>query len=69
VINEQTFESYAIISNGSVDVVRTSRRQLLKKEHSDSNASPLMQAFAIIGTLISVTGFIFQFIGLRGMHW
>jgi len=32
-------------------------------------ASNFMQTLAVAGTLISVTGFVTQFTGLRGMHW
>ncbi|KAI5842024.1 hypothetical protein BZA05DRAFT_319814, partial [Tricharina praecox] len=68
VINDQTFDSYAIIADGPVDTVRTSSRQPSHKD-SDSHASPLMRGFTVLGTVTSVVGFIFQFIGLRGMHW
>jgi hypothetical protein len=61
VINEQMFDSYAIAADSHVNVVRTSRRRLPGKESR-------MRRFTFPGTVISVLGFIIQFIGLRGMH-
>lgn len=68
VINDQAFDSYAIIAEGPLDAIRTSRRQLPHKD-STSNSSPLMRYFTVLGTVTSVTGFVLQFIGLRSMHW
>jgi hypothetical protein len=35
----------------------------------DQDHSALLESKATIGTLISVPGFIVQFVGLRGVHW
>jgi len=53
VINDQTFDPYAIIADGRTDAVRTSRRQPPYKD-STFGASPLMRGLTVTGTAISV---------------
>jgi hypothetical protein len=66
VISDQTFQSYAMIAEGPVEELWTSHRQRPREE---SPVSPLTMAFATLGTVVSIAGFILQFIGLRGSHW
>lgn len=40
-----------------------------KSGAKDQDHSALLESKATIGTLISVAGFVVQFVGLRGVHW
>jgi hypothetical protein len=66
VISDQTFESYAMVAEGPAKEIWTSSRQRPREELL---VSPLTSAFATLGTVVSISGFILQFIGLRGSHW
>jgi hypothetical protein len=66
VISDQTFESYAMVAEESAKEIWTSSRQRPREELL---VSPLTSAFATLGTVVSISGFILQFIGLRGSHW
>jgi hypothetical protein len=68
IINDQTFDSFALITNDPVNEVRTSRRRHGDKT-AESRFAVLMKFSATLGTATSIVGFIMQFMGLRGMHW
>ncbi|KAK3376271.1 hypothetical protein B0T24DRAFT_648286 [Lasiosphaeria ovina] len=55
-VNDQSFASYAIFADGLRSVITTKTPQIL-------------QVKAVLGTIISICGFLVQFVGLRGMHW
>ncbi|KAI5815819.1 hypothetical protein BZA77DRAFT_73218 [Pyronema omphalodes] len=65
-ISDQTFESYAMITKEPAQELWISSRQQSGEEMS---VSSLAGTFAALGTFISISGFILQFIGLRGSHW
>jgi len=87
IVNDQTFESYAIIAKGARDEVLTSRRRTsrVRVQRVDSiattNHKPSQQngwrkllgktisnpfeAATVVGTVVSITGFVLQFVGLR----
>ncbi|KAH0561959.1 hypothetical protein GP486_003336 [Trichoglossum hirsutum] len=73
-VNDQSFDSALIIARGARSVITTSRRSgENSSEKSNENrkqvGSTASGILATTGTLISLIGFIVQFIGLRGMHW
>ena len=61
-VNDQTFESYAVMPQRSQALVMTSCR-------SKSQGNTIKEATAATGAIIGVVGFIAQFTGLRSMHW
>ncbi|KAK3319548.1 hypothetical protein B0T19DRAFT_361642 [Cercophora scortea] len=56
-VNDQSFSSCAIFPSHERDFIITSER-----------SSPRTD-IAVVGALVSLCGFIAQFIGLRGLHW
>lgn len=81
IVNDQTFDSFAVIATTPSDAVLTSRRRRTSAraptDHRRSKqksflakiASSPSEAFTVAGVLISLSGFILQFSGLRGSHW
>ncbi|KAF4997934.1 hypothetical protein FDECE_11947 [Fusarium decemcellulare] len=78
-VNDQHFGSYAIFPTKDRGVITTSRRAR-KDENTNSEDNGagkqgegepgiLLAIKAVTGTMVSLCGFIVQFIGLRGMHW
>jgi hypothetical protein len=67
-VNDQAFESFAVFPEAPRALITTSQRARddirVKKRRF-----PLMELKAIAGTIAGIAGFIFQFVGLRGMHW
>ncbi|RPB06916.1 hypothetical protein P167DRAFT_530502, partial [Morchella conica CCBAS932] len=61
-VNDQVFEPYIIHGHEGQRKIITSRRYDIKPPTS-------LQYLVLVATAISVVGFIFQFIGLRGMTW
>lgn len=61
-VGDQAFEPYLIFGHEGQRVIRTSQR-------CDTNTGVKLQYWVLLGTFISVAGFIIQFTGLRGMHW
>ncbi|KAF2250191.1 hypothetical protein BU26DRAFT_296992 [Trematosphaeria pertusa] len=57
-VNDQAFEPFAIFPSNAQLLVTTSRRAPGPKNFA-----------AVTGTIVSICGFIVQFVGLRGMHW
>ncbi|KAI0168718.1 hypothetical protein BJ166DRAFT_464016 [Pestalotiopsis sp. NC0098] len=57
-VSDQHFSSYAIFNNADNHIIRTSR--LNSFDYSN---------LAAISSLVSVAGFIAQFVGLRALHW
>ncbi|KAF5013973.1 hypothetical protein FDECE_61 [Fusarium decemcellulare] len=64
-VADQVFESYATFSRTSHSVITISRR---KDALSDSSRTGFLETRTISGAIISITGFILQFIGLRAMN-
>lgn len=62
VVNDQVFDSYIILGHEGQRVVRTSQR-------SNHKVGVKIQYFVLLGTFVSIAGFIIQFAGLRGMSW
>lgn len=81
IVNDQTFDSFAVIATTPSDVVLTSRRsrtsagrptdlrRSMQKGFLFKIASSPAEAFTVAGVLISLVGFILQFSGLRGSNW
>jgi hypothetical protein len=68
VINDQKFDSFAIFATGPADFVMTSHRQK-PKDPALSYPTPVTCVVTVAGTIISIAGFVLNFIGLRGLHW
>ncbi|KAK2740497.1 hypothetical protein FQN55_008840 [Onygenales sp. PD_40] len=81
IVNDQSFQSYAIFADSPRSIITTSQRYSKRwmggdkgfgrghtKEERD-NTSYIMEVKVIVGTIITICGFVVQFIGLRGMHW
>ncbi|KAK4098409.1 hypothetical protein N658DRAFT_568772 [Parathielavia hyrcaniae] len=59
-VSDQHFGTFAILNSLDNPNIRYSRLEGPSKEAS---------YFAVAGTSLAVTGFVVQFIGLRGLHW
>ncbi|KAI5846598.1 hypothetical protein DFP73DRAFT_475768 [Morchella snyderi] len=60
IVNDEHFDSYAIFCLNNKQTIMTSR---VKKDLKG------FQSLVLLGTIISISGFVAQFMGLRGMHW
>lgn len=67
-VNDQVFYSHAIFAKNKRSIVMTSRRndKFTNPKYFDSQAYEYGTTAA---SLLSLVGFIVQFMGLRGMHW
>ncbi|KAI5803510.1 hypothetical protein DFH27DRAFT_481561 [Peziza echinospora] len=63
-VNDQVFGSYAIFAKGKRDSILTSRLYANHSGHSN-----FLQSLVVTATIVSLFGFVIQFIGLRGMNW
>lgn len=57
---DQYFGSFAIFAKEGKSVIATSRREPI---------GPVHEFKTVLGTLITLLGFVVQFVGLRSMHW
>ncbi|RPB13071.1 hypothetical protein P167DRAFT_486901 [Morchella conica CCBAS932] len=60
IVNDEHFDSYAIFCLNDKQTIMTSR---VKKDLKG------FQSLVLLGTVISISGFVAQFMGPRGMHW
>ncbi|KAF4466026.1 ankyrin repeat [Fusarium albosuccineum] len=77
-VSDQVFDSYAIFPRDARSIVTTSIRKDKAKLSRDERDKPpdksqhlsrVLETKALVGAIISLCGFIVQFVGLRGMHW
>lgn len=80
-VSDQVFNSYMVYAKDDQKTITTSRRSNRHGKdrptttHSDSTASrdndpsTFLNVVTIAGTVITLCGFVLQFVGLRGMHW
>lgn len=61
-VGDQVFEPYIIFGHEGQQVIRTSQR-------CNAKMGIKLQYWVILGTLVSVVGFVIQFSGLREMNW
>lgn len=61
-VGDQVFDPYLIFGHKGQQVIRTSQR-------STAKTGVKVQYLVLLGTFITVAGFIIQFSGLRGMNW
>ncbi|KAG0133680.1 hypothetical protein HOY82DRAFT_255446 [Tuber indicum] len=75
-VNDQLFGSYALFADEERNKLTTSRRRTYTP--SSKPSSPSKYAFAaalsfqnltIVGSFISLVGFVTQFVGIRALHW
>jgi ankyrin repeat protein len=62
-VSDQSFDSFAIFAEEKRILITTSQRADKKGQQT------VLQFKAVVGTMISLCGFVVQFIGLRGMPW
>ncbi|KFG86493.1 hypothetical protein MANI_109817 [Metarhizium anisopliae] len=62
-VGDQSFQSFALSAGGNQDLITTSCRGNKKSQGIH------LELKTIVGTAVSLCGFVVQFIGLRGMHW
>ncbi|KAK2057113.1 hypothetical protein LY76DRAFT_617418 [Colletotrichum caudatum] len=80
-VNDQVFGSFAVYAKDDQPFITTSRRPQ-KAELGQSrpatddgeyptpgDASLTIQVKTVIGAMITLIGFVIQFVGLRGLHW
>ena len=58
IVSDHTVEPFAVFPTSTRSIITTSVRAQGRKE-----------IFAVVGTAVSLGGYIVQFIGLRGLHW
>jgi len=75
-VNDQLFGSYALFADKERNTLTTSRRRTYTP--SSKHSSPTKSTFAaalsfqnltIVGSFISLAGFVTQFVGIRALHW
>ena len=59
-VSDQSFGSFAIFAKEPKSVITTSRRETV---------GPVLETKTVLGLVISLSGFVIQFVGLRSMHW
>jgi len=75
-VNDQLFGSYALFADKERNTLTTSRR----RTYTPSSKSPSsaqytfaaalsFQNLTIVGSFISLAGFVTQFVGIRALHW
>ncbi|KAF4486756.1 Ankyrin repeat, PH and SEC7 domain containing protein secG [Colletotrichum fructicola Nara gc5] len=79
-VSDQVFGSFAIYAKNDQPFITTSRRPRHKSVGQSrstsqegkqwaSNGSTALEVETVLGTMTTMTGFILQFVGLRGLHW
>ncbi|KAH7123383.1 hypothetical protein B0J13DRAFT_392225, partial [Dactylonectria estremocensis] len=77
-VSDQDFKSFAVFAEDNRAVITTSGRADKQNKlnafdngilETNQGHATVLAFKAVIGTFISLSGFIVQFIGLRGMHW
>ncbi|KAK4113209.1 hypothetical protein N656DRAFT_708131, partial [Canariomyces notabilis] len=75
-VNDQAFLSFAIFPETAQPLVTTSHRAsertilgFCKHFIMPALVVNVREAITVAGTMVSICGFVVQFIGLRGMHW
>ena len=75
-VNNQLFGSYALFADKERNTLTTSRRRTYtpSSKHSSSIKSTFASALSfqnltIVGSFMSLAGFVTQFFGIRGLHW
>ena len=76
IVSDQSFGSFAIFPKMARTLITTSQRPYRQgsKTHGNSlekEGGPLyiLKVKAVFSTMVSLCGFVLQFVGLRGMHW
>lgn len=64
-VNDQAFESFAIFPRQPQTLITTSQRW----DAGGSQQPILGETVAVVGAIVSLCGFVAQFVGLRGLHW
>lgn len=71
-VNDQSFNSYALLTTKPLTAVLTSYPAYLfypLQDEKSAQVTSTLNTWAIIGTILSTIGFILQFVGLRALHW
>ncbi|RPA75199.1 hypothetical protein BJ508DRAFT_214707, partial [Ascobolus immersus RN42] len=64
-VNDQSFDSYVLLGKGPREAVLTSELSMT----SNPDTSKFTKTMVLLGTFITLSGFVIQFTGLRGLHW
>ena len=72
-VNDQRFGSYVLFTSEERNTLTTSRRRPSSK-HSSSTKSTFatalsFQSLTVVGSFISLVGFVTQFVGIRALYW
>lgn len=82
-VNDQSFDSFAVFPTVPLEVITTSERLPVRTPKSQGGwfkglvhssfgifgAETRAEAVTVIGSVVSICGYVVQFVGLRGMHW
>lgn len=68
-VNDQSFRPFAICARNSTQYYTTSRRRPKDGSWRILQSTSMLGVKAVVGTAISLSGFVTQFIGLRAIHW
>ncbi|KAH8423178.1 uncharacterized protein LDX57_000932 [Aspergillus melleus] len=70
-VSDQSFESFLISTETPKDLIMTSQRADPRKsgKFGLGVVEYWLELLTIIATAISVSGYVIQFVGLRGLHW
>jgi len=75
-VNDQLFGSYALFADKERNTLTTSRRRTYTPFSKPSSSAKYtfaaalsFQNLTIVGSFISLAGFVTQFVGIRALHW
>ncbi|KAF8535765.1 hypothetical protein BDD12DRAFT_796787, partial [Trichophaea hybrida] len=71
-VSDQSFDSFALLAKGPRTLIITSRRNIMPSvgaEDDDDRVYLHTEILTTATTIVSVCGFLMQFVGLRAMHW
>jgi len=74
IVNDQRFGSYVLFTGKERKTLTTSRRRIPSSQRSNPTeytfaAVLSLQTLTVVGSFISLAGFITQFVGIRALHW
>lgn len=71
IVNDQSFKSFAIFPTKAQHAIVTSQRSKQERNltFEESSAGITVEVATLVATVITICGFVLQFVGLRGMTW
>jgi hypothetical protein len=68
-VNDQVFSARAFIINDDTSSNRQKTQCIRTSQRTSQRNGTVFHIKTLIGTVVSLVGFVLQFVGLRGLHW